>query len=88
MDPLSAEAQAILRHYKVTYDEAIFYQSHHQTGKYVSAWFALADETRESACTNAPASFPYIVASRWYNSDAMGSYHDIVGLAEEQLPLE
>ena len=27
----------------------------------------------------------YIVASRWYNSDAMGPYYDTVSLAEAQL---
>ena len=37
MDPSSLEAQAILQGYNVTYDEVIFYQFHHQIGKYVSA---------------------------------------------------
>ena len=45
MDPSSPEAQAILQHSNVTYDEAIFYESHHQTGKYVS-WLVLIHRTQ------------------------------------------
>lgn len=37
MDRSSAEAQAILLHYDVTYDEAIFYEFHHQAGMHVSS---------------------------------------------------
>ena len=37
MDPSSPEAQAILQHYDVPYDDVISYQSHHQVGIYVSA---------------------------------------------------
>lgn len=36
MDPSSPESQAILRYYNVTYDEVVFYEFHHQIGKYVS----------------------------------------------------
>ena len=37
MDPSSPEAQAILQHYDVPYDDIISYRSHHQVGKYVSS---------------------------------------------------
>jgi len=46
MDPSSLEAQAILRDYKVTYDEVLFYQFHHQIGKYVSG-VVLTNNTQE-----------------------------------------
>jgi len=32
----SPEAQTILQFYDITYDEVMFYESHHQIGKYVS----------------------------------------------------
>ena len=35
MVPLSPEAQALLDRYNLTYDEVLFYESHHQIGKYV-----------------------------------------------------
>jgi hypothetical protein len=35
MDPLSLEAQGLLNHHNLTYDEVLFYESHHQIGKYV-----------------------------------------------------
>lgn len=37
MDQSSAEAQAVLLHYDVTYDELIFYGFHHQAGMHVSS---------------------------------------------------
>jgi len=46
MDPSSPEAEAILQHYHVPYDEVISYQSHHQVGKYVSG-LALTDKIQE-----------------------------------------
>lgn len=75
MDPSIAEAQGILRYYEVTYDEVIFYEYHHQIGKYVSR----PDKTQEWEVTDASVS--HIVASRRYHDDAMGSYHDHVSLA-------
>ena len=44
MDPESPEAQTILRFYGLTYDEVMFYEVHHQIGKYVSR-LVLMDET-------------------------------------------
>jgi hypothetical protein len=35
MVSLSPEAQGLLNRYNLTYDEVLFYESHHQIGKYV-----------------------------------------------------
>lgn len=45
MDPSSPESRAILRYYNVTYDEVVFYEFHHQIGKYVSG-LVPADEPK------------------------------------------
>jgi len=80
MDPTSPEARTILRFYDLTYDEVMFYESHHQIGKYVSR-LVLKDKPRsghllmQSSC--------HIVASRWYNCDGVGSYRVYVSIADE-----
>ena len=75
MDPASPEARTILQIYGLTHDEVMFYAIHHQIGKYVSH-LVLMDHTQEQTFTGAYSS--YLVASRWYNCDGMGSYHDYV----------
>lgn len=80
MDPESAEARTILRSYDLTYNEVVFYEYHHQIGKYVSL-LVLMDKTEERASTD--ASLSYLVASRWYNCDGLGSYHDSVSIKDE-----
>ena len=85
MDPESPEAQSILRSYDLTYNDVIFYESHHQIGKYVSR-LVLMDETEEWALTEKP--FSYLVTSRWYNCDGMGSCHDYVSIDDEGLRLK
>ena len=85
MDPDSPEARTILRYYDITYNDVLFYEVHHQIGKYVSS-LVLVDKTEERAFTDEPFSYP--AASRWYNCDGMGSCHNYVRIADERSRLK
>jgi hypothetical protein len=85
MDPASPEARTILQFYDLTYNEVMFYEFHHQIGKYVSR-LVLTNKTREWVFTD--ASFSHIVASRRYNRDGVGLCHDFVSIADEWFSLK
>ena len=71
MVPLSPEAQGLLNRYNLTYDEVLFYESHHQIGKYVRRYCGSIDGDSLNYLRQ-------IVPPYWHHDDAVGSYHDNV----------